>query len=614
MAQIVDLPNGQEGEFPDNMSRDEIQSVLRKQFGYKEPKKSYLEKAGQFAEENINKPARDIVQGAGDFTMGAAQGLANIGPGLYNLGAKAANLIPGVNIKEKKGYNFAPNNLNASLGELASFFGPGMLGKAGLATETASHIQRIPEVANAIKKASDILSKSSEENKLIKLLTGKTTKSTAYNALLGALMNPEDQGLGASLGALGTGIGKISGTDNKLLSALARAAGGGAIGYGLGDKTGAEIGAGIGLGAPKTLELLGKGKIKPGQETLKGINYEEVLPSVESANKLGTPLTPAEASRNPVIGSLQGGYARTNEAAAENVRLGMERKENEKKAITSLLDDIYDRSISSDNNINELYRNSYKYSLKPHIIDYLKEDPLINEAFDKVEENTRWKRKLQGVSENNYAYLDKVKKSLSDEEKSLMKSGRLEEAKEVTEARKSLEQIMDNNNPYYKNARSEAQKKIVRRQMEKKLKSKEINGSNFYKTFISNENNYKELHNSLKNVPEAQEKLNDMKQAWHSLINIQKPSTSSYRAETGLEQSRARFSELYEAINNFLGLKKNKKAIQYIRSDKWIKDLKNMNLETNSNKKEEIMSNIFGKLFPGSLSMIEKGSNNDNNI
>ncbi|HXK00699.1 MAG TPA: hypothetical protein VNF93_02295 [Buchnera sp. (in: enterobacteria)] len=580
----------------------------------KQPEKSYLEKAGQFAEENINKPVRNYVQGVADFTSGAAQGLANIGPGLYNLGAKGLNLIPGLNIKEKKGFDFAPNNINAGIGELASFFGPGLIGKSGLATQTAAHIQKIPEIANAIKKASDILEKSSSENKLFKMLTGKTAKSITSNALLGSLMNPEDQGLGASLGAFGAGAGKLAGSDNKLLSLLARGSAGGAIGYGFGGKKGAEAGVTAGTLSPKLLKILGIDRSIPGQESLKGLRYEDVYPSIEASQRLGTPLRPSEASSNPFTGKIEGNYARTSEASSRNVKLSMERKNKEKTAINSLLNDIYDKSISSDQKINKLYEKSYQLDLDKDLVDSFKNDPVISEAFDNVKNNTRWQSKLKGIPENNYAYLDKVKKSISDEEKSLIKSGKKEEASVLTNVRNNMERVLDENNPTYKQAREEAQKKIIRRKMEEKLKTGEINGKEFYKKFIKNENKFNELHDSLKNVPDAQQKLKDMKNAWHSLINLEKPSSSSFRSESALDQARGWINEIYENLHELVGSQRNVKAIEYIRSDDWIKDLKNINLEKNSYQKEKKLSDLFGKLFPGTLSVSNKEDDNDKNL
>src|ERR1700684_1961572 len=296
MAKSVNLPNGKKGNFPDDMSWEEIESIVQKQFppskmGQKpQENKSFLQKEGEFVQKNINEPVESMIRQGGEMASGLALGTANIAPGIANLGIKGANLIPGNNIEEFKGFHFAPKTGNAMLGELASFFGPGMLGKINELSSIPKHISSIPSIANAVKKAADVIGKSPLAiQKAMKGLTSKTGKSVGSNALLGAVMTPEDQGLGALLGGTGAGLGE-----------------------------------GIGKVSPKIMNKLGLGK-KPGEEIIEGLNYLDVAPSVEASKRLGTQLRPSEATRNPYLGGLEGKYPRTREAAKANVQYGMNR-------------------------------------------------------------------------------------------------------------------------------------------------------------------------------------------------------------------------------------------------------------------------------------------------
>src|SRR5580692_10592206 len=100
----IQLPNGEHAEFPEEMNMDQIKSVLQKKFPPKNIEKnpSLLEKAGNFAEENFNKPMQSsIINPANSLAAGFGQGLANLPYDVANLGKWAVNKIPGVNIDPK---------------------------------------------------------------------------------------------------------------------------------------------------------------------------------------------------------------------------------------------------------------------------------------------------------------------------------------------------------------------------------------------------------------------------------------------------------------------------------------------------------------------------------
>jgi hypothetical protein len=572
MAKLVNLPNGSQGSFPDDMDWEQIEAVVQKQFPVEKPKdnRNLLQKSNAAAKKYINEPLQDIGNQALSLGAGAAQGVANTGAGVRNLTAKAANLLPGVNIPMAKSVDIAPNNINSLIGQFGgSMLGGGAVAKgAERAMEIPKHIQSIPTIANAINKIKGSLGKSSGSiNKIMKF-----TKDIGKNAIAGAAVNPEDQGLGALFGGGGAAAGKA-----------------------------------IGAAAPAIGNKLGIGE-KPGRETLEHLQYSDVGPSVEAANRLGTPLRPSEASKNPYIGGQEGRYTRTSEAAYENVNQGMERQKSEKKAINKLLTTIYDKSTASKNKISNLYQQAYKWNLKPKVIDKLKSDPLIAEAFDTVATDKAWLRKMKGAPENNYAYLDKVRKAMGDQENKLMRAGEKSKAAEYTDARNSLVKIMDKSAPVYAKARAEAQRSIVRSTIEKKLKKEEIRGSEFFKKIIENDQEYNKTLSSLKNVPEAQAQLRDMKDAWHSLINVEKPSTSSYQSEKGLNQARGSLQKIMEVYNSMFGKKKNLESVKFVRNmEQWTKELQQARASGSKSRTESVLSDILGKAFSSGLNVTKEG-------
>lgn len=80
MAQQVQLPNGQIVEFPDGTSREVMANAIKTNFNFDQPKKSFLEKAGDFADKYINKPIESlrIPEIAGGFLQGSIQGAESI--------------------------------------------------------------------------------------------------------------------------------------------------------------------------------------------------------------------------------------------------------------------------------------------------------------------------------------------------------------------------------------------------------------------------------------------------------------------------------------------------------------------------------------------------------
>lgn len=365
------------------------------------------------------------------------------------------------------------------------------------------------------------------------------------------------------------------------------------------------------INIPKKLGLTTKGA---GLETLEHLNESDIIPAIEASKRLGTPITPAEASGNPFVGRIEGQFGRTGESAAEKTRIGLERINKQKNAINDLLDSIYDKKLTSTNKIKDLYTDAYKHDLDPSIVNVFKQDPIIEDAFKQVSKDKAWRRKLSGIPENNFAYLDKVKKVISNEESKLLRAGENEKSSEYTDARNKLLEVMDSSNPNYKIAREEAQKSIIRSQLQKSLNTSEIKGTNFYNKILRNENKFNDLINSLKNVPEAQSKLRDMRLAWKNLINVETPRAASGKAETSMSAPREAIRALIDIFHEVVGSKRNLEALKFIHSGEWEKQFKNIASIKDKQKRTDELINMLGRLTSSQMISNSQGREDGNFI
>lgn len=570
MAKLVNLPNGKQGSFPDDMSWEDIESVVQKQFPVEKQKdeRNLLQKAGGAAQKYINEPLEDIGRQALSAGAGAGQGLANTGAGVRNLLAKGANLIPGVDIPMAKSIDIAPNNINSLIGQFGgSMLGGGAVAKgAERALEVPRHIQSIPMIANAIGKIKGSLGKSS--NAINKIMN--VTKDIGKNAIAGAAVNPEDQGLGALFGGSGAAAGKA-----------------------------------IGAAAPaigKKLGITGQ----PGENVSSYVNPEKYKEKFEASQRVGRTLTPGELTENPWIAGKEAAFKRTEKGSFENVEQGNKKLEHEQKAIKNFLNTIYDNKKSSNEEINRLYKGVEKWNLKPTVMSKLKEDPLIYQAIEEVGKDPAWQRNLKNVPENNVAYLDKVKRELGDMERSLkkQKSG-AGKSLEYGKARQELTDVMDKAVPGYARARELAQRKIIRKQIRSKLKKDEISGTEFYRKILTNDIEYDDLYNSVKNIPGAQQQLSDMKKTFRSLINLKSAPTEAAQKENFWNSARNSVMQIYQSTKDLLGVSDSKKALKYLNDRKWFDDL----VSAKSKKeKNDILGDIMSKMLPAGLNVAEKGN------
>ncbi len=166
-----------------------------------QPNTGWLERNASSAEKYINEPIEALGRSARDVVGGFGQGLANIGPGLYNLGASGINALGG-SVPKSPMIDVVPHGPSATAGEIASFFTPGSLlkalSKAPAFMHTTRAAMKIPMIAESIKHASNVLSKSPSASRI------------AGNALLGGAYSPDNPLLGMGIGGAGGAIGEVA--------------------------------------------------------------------------------------------------------------------------------------------------------------------------------------------------------------------------------------------------------------------------------------------------------------------------------------------------------------------------------------------------------------------
>ncbi len=518
-----------------------------------------LQKAGGLAQKYINAPMQDLMRQGDEMASGAFQGVANIGPGIANLGIKGVNAVTGNTTPEYKGFHFAPHTANAMAGELGSYFVPGgtlsLAGKIPKVAEGINAFRNIPQVANVTQKAKNAITRVPGLETILNALG-----HTAGGAFQGAVYNPENQGMGAAFGGAGNALGQA-----------------------------------VGKAFPFAMNKLGFGP-KPGTETLQHLNYEELKPTIEAAQRQGIQLRPGEAAESGYIGGQEGRYLRTSKGAIEGERLSKDRLKSEKALVNKLLKTTFNPKVGKKE-INALYDIADTKNLDQAVVNQLKTDPLIANAFKEVSSNPAWTRKLGDTPENNVAYLDKVKRALYDKEKGL-KVNAPGEANEYKQARDILVKKIDDLVPEYQKARQLSELKQARSFIKKQMREEEVGLSGFFNKLIKNDTTYKNLEFKLRNNPAATAILKDIKLISKDIINPQKAGQGAYQSASSTNQARGSLEKAIQLYDQLFNKERNYEAVKFTRDmDAWVKELQNAKQTGNKKEIDKALSSIFGKAF-----------------
>jgi hypothetical protein len=402
---------------------------------------------------------------------------------------------------------------------------------------------------------------------LVRRMLASGTMTGAQSAALAPDNKIQASGLGAATGAGISGLTGLAGKLSPLLGMPLRAGIGGGLGYEVGGERGAEIGAGIGALAPYAIPKLQE--IAAKKSAVEGVDLAAAQPKLEAARRLGLSyLTPAEATGSPFVGAFQGSVGRTGEGSKLMYEKSQERLGSERQAINKLFNTIYDEEKLGPK-MSEAYKSSYVNNVEPEFLNNLKQSNIIQSAFKKVQNVPAYKDALKNVPENNFAYLDQVKRALNDMSDSAFSKGNKNESRLINKEITKLTDQMDTISPEYAQARSLANREILLDKMKSKLNEADVKGTNFFNKFLKNDYAFEDIQRKLKDVPEARQKMDDMRLVFRDLINPQTARTGAALSKTSMTEGRSTGQFIKDTIAKLNGRRYDKSAIEILTNPRW---------------------------------------------
>ena len=611
--QYVKVPWQEEPlKFPDNMGRDEISRVLMSQeaimknspAGSPAPAENQTQQA-----QNPHSGLLDFLQDTfvkvpQNLAAGAAGGVRN----LLNLPSK----IPGLNIASvpevdfNKSYGISPGEESPStqaIGNLLPALTP--IGDLGVAEQLFSQVPR------GAKFAENVLT--------------QTAPSSIYSGAQSEEAPGKSTALAAGTTAPFAVLSELAKSGNPILSGAAKIALASAGFYG-GEQASKALGGGpaadtsVGI-AGAALPFLGA-KALPrnvAQKYLKGVDVERETPrlikdkySPKEVLQAGkdldlTYLTPGEVTGNPVQTAKETALGRTPEGADKLMDAVAERTNSETNAITKLLQTIFPDEEAP--NVVKLYNGPNRSKeLDQDLVTSLKENEVVKDAIKKVQGTSAYKEELKGTSPNSIKYWDAVKRAMDD----MIENAPSREGALITQHKNDLLKKMDEVAPDYKDARALSERQITRRNIEKKVNDEQLTANNFYRKILANTDNYEKLQRSLRNVPEAQTQLRNMKIAFKNISAPVTPQGATAMARSNVNQERNSLKTLPRLIDEALTQSRaDKEGVNLIFSRKWEQALKDLPKASNTQKAASAILKNVGKGAGYGVSQINQpGGNN----
>lgn len=591
-----ELPNGEIGQFPDDMSESEIKEVLRKKF----PPENTENKISSTEKPKSEVDRNNIIRYA---VKDPLAGLAQLGHGILNAPHNLAGLFSerlASHIPKQEEFNYSqalgiPEN-EKNLVDKAIQFAPEIaaafavpetrLGKVGDVLEMLPGWWKYLKtgLGNAISQGALAASQSPEEQGKAALEAGGIAGPFSMLSQATLSGSPTVRNISRALGALGAGGLSYAGA--KSVGAPESAA----------DVT-ALLGAALGGKGGSTERRVRENMLKG----VEGTPYQEPL---DAANRLGlTYITPAEASGNPFTGGIQGSIGKTEKGAPLLYERGKERAKSEENAIENLFNNIFPKSLEEQR--NALYKNASAQIIPEKELEKIKYNDIFKHALKKVENEPTYKESLKGVPANSIQYLDQIKQVMDD----MIEKAPKKEASIIRNTKNELTAIADKVSPEYKEARQLAERGIVRREIEDLFNKKDETGTNLFKNLLSNKRYYRELQDRFKRLEEtassseqaksmknAQQQLEDMHLIFGRLINIPTAKTAETLARNSMSKERSTMQSMMKYWEELIsGGKYDKAAVELITNPKWSDELGKLKEITKKDKLLGAFHNILGK-------------------
>jgi len=528
MPKIFELPNGIELELPDDMPEDEVMIAVNQFMAKNMPQQSQA--------PSSETPSKGPLSYENPEDVGRATGGERLLKGLLRHGPElaASVLVPEVPL----------------VGALSKI--PGL----------AKAFQKIPTAA---KYGQSILGNALSQGGVAAAFNPETAKESALTA--GGIAGPI------------SGLAQVAQSANP----YARLAGRLGMGAATGGLAGlaahnAPYGGYTALPAALGGAYLGfKGgpTSKFERDLRSGLEGSEYKPAMEAAERLGLDyLTPAESSGNPFLGAQQGNIGRTPEGARELYGRGQSRLASEGRSIQDLFENIYNKKEQKPI-MKALYKESYKHKVPQEFSDKISQNEIIKKAKQSVEKKAAFREKLKNVDPNSLEYWDTIKRSLDDKVSKVSKDASKEEASLIKNARKSLLKELDKVDSY-KEARYLAERQKTREGLQKAFNKQEMTGMNMYNV-LKDKEKFEKLQKNLRGVPEAQQRLKDMRKAFKNIITTPTARSASALEKTSMTKPRNDMGALMISLKEALTAGKfDKNAVELLTNPKWEKKLEDL--------------------------------------
>lgn len=384
------------------------------------------------------------------------------------------------------------------------------------------------------------------------------------------------------------------------------------------------------------------------RKLFEGLEGEDYLPAKQAAEELGgLNIRPSETTGNPIAKAGEASAGTTIEGAKKLHKFNTEELEKQKGAVKDILRTISpsdEKVYKEHKNIAQeivkealqerqkkaspLYDKSFTYTVPEDKFNKLiAENPIIEDAVNKVKKDVTYKKSLQGFEDNSLKVLhlaqmdieDRIQKAAKNEARLLRieKNNLLDAMDEISPDYKKARSLYAEDSPaieeltdshigkiqnldisdfkrvpklifdptetdlktftYYKNKFYEKNPKswntLTRNYLENELHNETVTGATFYKKFLANDDSYKRLQVALENNPSAAKKLELARDAFKYLND--KPSLKIARDLELSADNLNKTGTIKYLINKIDDIKNglfDKELVDLITKSDWDKD------------------------------------------
>lgn len=331
-----------------------------------------------------------------------------------------------------------------------------------------------------------------------------------------------------------------------------------------------------------------------------GVDPAIAIPNKQAGERIGTHLTPAEASRSNLAAKVQGRIGQSEQGALHMQKFGNERLAQERNAINTLKDTIAPGKSKTAvspgyTNPDNLYNQSYNTKLPSGDFKELLNDPIIAKYHNAAVKDVLNKKVLDQYGKRSFAAMDLTKRKIDEVAEVAKRKGLKDTTRKLKEANSFLKTKLDALNNDYPLARQMAQRDIVRGNIERTINNVDAGGTEFYRRRLKGDTQFNSLKESVGHVPGGVEKVGDMRNAFSNLINPRTTSSTAMLSKSSLDVPRSTSEWFINKVMNGITAGKYDMAMaKLVTNPNWDKVLLQMQ-GMPLNQRSMFMANLLGK-------------------